>query len=68
MTERPAELGITGWHGTIWQPVVVVGETPKRYRIRSRDENPVRLAGRLRYVTDKTTALVPKRAVRMVQP
>lgn len=34
MNERSAHLHLDGWAGRIGVPVVVVGETPKKYRIR----------------------------------
>jgi hypothetical protein len=45
----------------------VVGETHKRFRIRSLDGKPVHLAGRSRYVAGDATALVPKHALRFLE-
>jgi len=63
---RPAELMLTGWHGFSKQPVEVIGETPKRYRIRA--EKLTRLAGRHRYLEPGKTALVPKTASNLIHP
>ena len=62
--ERPARLGLQGWHGVSWTHIVVVGETPKRYRIRGIGNGIVPLAGRMRSLQPGQTALVPKRSVR----
>jgi len=56
-----------GWAGRTEQEVVIVGETPQRYRIRSIDGKTVRLAGRCRSIQGDATALVPKRAIRLAQ-
>ena len=56
------ELGLVGWHSGIWQRVLVIGETPKRYRIRALTR--VKLAGRCRWLEVCESALVPKGAVR----
>jgi hypothetical protein len=63
-------LHLDGWGGRTKQAVVIVDETPKRYRITpdiifaSREgEKSVRLAGRRRSLAFHETALVPKRAV-----
>lgn len=50
------------WEGITRQPVIVVGETQKRYRICSISPEPVRLAGG-RLLGPDTTALVPKYTV-----
>jgi hypothetical protein len=60
--EWPAWLHLDGWAGATKQAVMVVGETPKRYRIRAVDGEAVRLAGRRR-ISQAETALVPKHAV-----
>jgi hypothetical protein len=62
MIARPAQLLLTGWHGVSRHPVEVIGETPKRYRIRA--EKLTRLAGRHRYLEPGKTALVPKAAIK----
>lgn len=56
------ELGLQGWHGLTWTPVLVVGETPRRWRIRALERT--RLAGRRRYLPAGAEALVPRGAVR----
>jgi hypothetical protein len=60
--EWPAWLHLDGWAGATKQAVIVVGETPQRYRIRGVDGEAVRLAGRRR-VSQAETVLVPKHAV-----
>lgn len=60
---RPAVLTLQTWAGVLKQPVIVVGETPQRYRITPAGTTPVRLAGRLRHLPPGETALVPKNAV-----
>lgn len=65
-SERLAELGVTGWHGVTWALCVVIGETPKRYRVRPCNTiGELRLAGR-RTLRTGESALVPKRAIRFV--
>lgn len=59
---RTAEYGLTGWHGTTWHRCVVVGETPKRYRVRL--EEDARLPGRNRSGNAGDVVLMPKDAVR----
>jgi hypothetical protein len=56
-------LHLDGWEGRTKQPVKVVGQTPKRYRIKPEGDIPVRLAGRSRSVRPGETVLVPKYAV-----
>lgn len=63
MTPVRALLVISGWHGVTATPVIVVGITPKRFRIRAITRT--RLAGRGRYLEAGADALVPKSAVRM---
>ena len=46
------------------QPIVVVGETPKKYRIRA--DQRTRLAGRSRWLEPGQTTLVPRTAVRIL--
>jgi hypothetical protein len=70
MDEKPNEYSVTGylvthspWGGfSTRTKVEVVGETPKRYRIRALTKT--RLAGRMRYLEPGATVLVPKHAVR----
>lgn len=56
-------LGLSGWAGDRWRKVEVVGETPKKYRIRAIEKT--KLAGRSRWLEAGQTALVPKYAVRI---
>lgn len=67
MTTFPARarLFLGGYGGTTAQSVDVVAETRTRYRVRSADGEPVRLAGRARWIGGDTTALVPKAAVQL---
>ncbi len=62
MDERRAWVGLNGWHGLTWSPVYIVGETPKRYRIRA--DRELRLAGRHRWLNVGDTVLVPKTAIK----
>ena len=55
-------LQLDGWEGRTQQEVEVIGETPKRYRIRALTRT--RLAGYCRWVQPGSVALVPKAAVR----
>jgi len=61
MEERLAWLRLDGWAGRWDEPVVVIGETPTRYRIRA--DVRVRLAGPHRYLCPGATTLVPRRAI-----
>jgi hypothetical protein len=56
-------LVIVGWHGATAQRVMVVGITPRRFRIRATSR--VRLAGRGRWLEAGQEALVPKTAIRI---
>lgn len=58
---RRGLLSRQGWHGTSGTVVLVVGETPTRYRIRALEET--RLAGNRRTLAAGEEALVPKRAI-----
>lgn len=50
--------------GSDKQPVLVVGETPQRYRIKADNGGKaVKLAGRSRWINGIQEALVPKSAV-----
>lgn len=60
--ERPAKIHLDGWAGRSTQAVIVVGETPKRYRVRPAGDSPMQVAGR-RWVHRDQTALVPKHVV-----
>lgn len=61
--EGSAWLHFDDWAGRRRDPVVVVGETPQRYRIRAAAGRCQRLAGRAGSIAGDETALVPKRAV-----
>ncbi len=58
-----ALLCLNGWHGRSEEPVIVIGETPKRYRIQAIKRTAC--AGRCRWLEAGETCLVPKRAVRL---
>jgi len=75
-TPWPAWLHLDGWAGPTKQPIIVIGESPKRYRIMADVEavalglgdvqphdTSVRLAGRRRTLRARETVLVPKRAI-----
>ncbi len=62
MTPIPALLVLQGWHGVSTQWVIVVGITPARFRIRAITRT--RLAGRNRWLSAGSSALVPRSAVR----
>jgi len=66
---RPAYLCFNDWAGTREHPVVIVGQTRERYRIRLPDgaTEPMKLAGRCRWLRTGETALVPKSAVRVME-
>ena len=59
---RYGYVRVQGWHGTTETRVLIVGETPKRYRIQA--INTLKLGGRNRWLDAGCTAFVPKRAVR----
>lgn len=63
MVERKAKLNFNDWAGCRSVEVIVVGETPKKYRIKTAGEDPIRLAGRYKYLRPGEVALVPKSAV-----
>lgn len=56
-------LLLDGWEGRTETPVEVIGETPKKYRIRAIQRT--KLGGRYRWIDVGDTALVPKYAVRL---
>ena len=58
-------LCLNGWAGRTETPVEIVGETPKRYRIRASQRT--KLAGRNRWLESGETVLVPKSAVRLTR-
>jgi hypothetical protein len=57
---------LQGYAGLTKRRVQIVGETPKRYRIRALERT--RLAGRHRYIESGAEALVPKHAVVKERP
>lgn len=65
MEPRDAYICTDGWEGRTEQFVLVVGETPKRYRIMA--TQGTKLAGRSRWLKPGQTALVPKYAVRFAK-
>lgn len=62
MTPIHSYLVLQGWHGTTSTPVLTVGITPKRFRIRAVQRT--KLAGRNRWLEPGQETLVPKTAVR----
>jgi hypothetical protein len=60
-----ATLCLDGWTGRYRTPCIIVGETPKRYRIQAIER--MALAGRNRWLDPGQTALVPKYAVRITE-
>jgi hypothetical protein len=50
---------LSGYHKT---PVLVVGETPKQYRIEAIER--MRLAGRMRWLNPGQRALIPRYAIK----
>lgn len=62
MTPIHSLLVIVGWHGATATPVITVGETPHRYRIRAITRT--RLPGRNRWLEPGQETLVPRTAVR----
>lgn len=58
---RLATLTLGGYAGLSAHEVLVVGETPQRYRIRAL--TPTRLAGRFRTLEPTAQALVPRRVI-----
>lgn len=61
MTPVRVILRLQGWEGLTEQWVLLVGETPKRYRIRALE--PTKLAGRCRWLKVGEEALVPRHAI-----
>jgi len=61
LSERRALLRLRGWHGISETPVLIVGETPKRYRIEAIERT--KLAGRNRWLEPGERALVPRAAL-----
>lgn len=61
MEERKAVVCVYGWMGYREFPVVIVGETPKRYRVRFEDDIRMRSS----FKRKGTVGLVPKNAVKL---
>lgn len=62
-TVRKAKLHLTGWFGHTADDVLVVGETPHRYRVKAPPGKRVKLAGRDRWLEGEIVKNVPKHAV-----
>jgi hypothetical protein len=60
-------LCLNDWSGYCEQPVAIVDETPKRYRVTPAGTEAVKLSGRSRWLSPGETALVPKAAVKLEQ-
>ncbi len=60
-----ARLRLDAWNGITSQEVLVVGETPRSYRVQGLTE--ARLAGRHRWLKSGQTALVPKHPVTLLE-
>lgn len=58
------KLCLTGWHGYSEQPVLVVGETPKRWRIEAIEATQLPGHGGRRVLQKGERTLVPRYAVR----
>lgn len=56
--ERPATMHLESWAGRVHQRVTVIGETPKRYRVRYESAAVGNWTGRI-----GTVGLVPKYAI-----
>lgn len=61
-TMQEAELVTDSFAGRLFQRVLVVGETPKRYRIQATQR--IRMPGRCRWLYAGETALVPRESIR----
>lgn len=61
LTPKRVILRLQGWAGLTEQWVLLVGETPKRYRIRATETT--KLAGRCRWIKTGEEALIPRHAV-----
>lgn len=62
--EVKAIVAVDGWAGRSEIPVIIIGETPKRYRVRLDSDKPEKLAGRNVWRQPGEVFLVPKYAVR----
>jgi hypothetical protein len=56
-----AALALGGWHGVSHHEVLVIGQTPTRYRIRALTQT--RLAGRYRSIEKGQETLVPRKVI-----
>lgn len=63
MNPTPGDFVLDGWNGRTRQRVIVLSETPKRFRIATAEDKPVKLGGRDRWLHPGETVLVPKHAV-----
>jgi hypothetical protein len=63
--ERAAFLMLSGWGGVGAYPCVVIGETPRKYRILAGAR--IKLAGRKRWLEAGQATLVPKHAIRFAE-
>lgn len=61
MEPKTAHIWLDGWAGRCSYPVLVVGETPKRYRVQLTMHQP--LPGRARVGNVGDVVLVPKYSV-----
>lgn len=61
--EQPAVFKMNGWAGYSETPCIVVGSTPKRYRVKL--TRRCRLPGRGRWGHAGEVVLMPKAAVRL---
>jgi len=60
---REAFVYVRGWEGTHSAVVLVVGETPTRYRLRNHTDRSIRIAGRSRWLAPDEETSAPKSAV-----
>lgn len=58
-----AWLHLDGWAGRTRAAVVVISESSKRYTIKNPGDEPIKIAGRCRWLLGFRTALVPKYAI-----
>lgn len=63
--EKQAVFKMPGWAGYSETPCLVIGEIPKRYRVKL--VKRCRLPGRMRWGFEGQILLMPKRAVRVDQ-
>lgn len=59
------QIALNGWSGIYFQDVRIIGETPKKYKIKALSKT--KLAGRGRYLERGETTLVPKYAVKFTE-